>query len=159
MKKVHVELRYDGATREQVFDMLADPDFRKQVCDAQHVLRHDVSSDRQGDRLTMKVDQVQSARGIPSFAKKFVGEEIHIVQTEEWMSPAKGDIEVVIPGKPGDMTGTAHLTEDPDGVTETVNLNVKVGIPLVGGKIEGLIADLLTKALHAEHKVGTSYLA
>lgn len=159
MKKVHVELRYDGATLEQVYDMLSDPAFREQVCDAQHVRRHEVTAERQGDRLTMTVDQVQSATGIPSFAKKFVGEEINIVQSEEWVSPAKGDIEVVIPGKPGDMSGTAHLTEDPDGVTETVNLHVKVGIPLVGGKIEALIADLLTKALHVEHRVGRSYLS
>ena len=46
------------------------------------------------------------------------------------------------------------LTEDPDGTTETVNLSVKVNIPLAGGKIEGLIADLLVKALRAEHQVG-----
>ena len=57
------------------------------------------------------------------------------------------------------MTGTALLTEDPDGTTETVNLTVKVNIPIVGGKIEGLIADLLVKALRAEHKVGVRYLA
>jgi hypothetical protein len=57
------------------------------------------------------------------------------------------------------MSGTALLTEDPDGTTETVNLTVKVNIPLVGGKIEGLIADLLSKALRTEHKVGVEWLA
>jgi len=41
---------------------------------------------------------------------------------------------------------------------ETVDLTIKVNIPLVGGKIEGLIADLLLKALKAEHKVGQQYL-
>ena len=34
---------------------------------------------------------------------------------------------------------------------ETVDLTIKVSIPLVGGKIEGLIADLLLKALKAEN--------
>jgi hypothetical protein len=120
MKKVHQELRYDGAT--------------------------------------IKIDQHQAAHGIPGFAKKFVGEEIHIVQTEDWTAPEKGNIHVSIPGKPGEMAGTALLTEDPDGTTETVNLTVKVNIPLVGSKIEGLIADLLTKALRAEHRVGVAYL-
>jgi hypothetical protein len=57
------------------------------------------------------------------------------------------------------MVGTALLTEDPDGTTETVNLTVKVNIPLVSGKIEGLIADLLLKALKAENKVGRDYLS
>jgi len=40
-----------------------------------------------------------------------------------------------------------------------VNLSVKVNIPLVGGKVEGLIADLLRKALRAEHAVGVEWLA
>ena len=34
-----------------------------------------------------------------------------------------------------------------------------MNIPLVGGKIEGLIADLLSKALRAEHQVGVDWLA
>lgn len=159
MKKITEEWRYEGATLEQVFAMLSDASFREQVCDAQHVLRHDVTTERQGDRLKVTIDQAHDASGIPGFARKFVGEEINIVQREDWLSPAKGDIEVVIPGKPGEMTGTAHLTEDPDGVTETVNLSVKVNIPLVGGKVEGLVADMLLKALRTEAKVGRRYLA
>ena len=35
----------------------------------------------------------------------------------------------------------------------------RVRYTLVGGKIEGLIADLLGKALRAEHHVGVEYLA
>ena len=46
-----------------------------------------------------------------------------------------------------------------DATTETVALDIKVNIPLVGGKIEGLIADLLSKALRAEHHVGVEWLA
>ena len=38
-------------------------------------------------------------------------------------------------------------------------MEIKVGIPLVGGKIESLIADLLPKALKAENNVGRDYLA
>jgi hypothetical protein len=159
MKKVSEELRYDGATLEQVHEMLADPAFREKVCDYQHVLRHTVKIDRNASGMTVEINQVQAATGIPSFAKRVVGDEINIVQTEDWTDPAKGSIHVAIPGKPGEMSGTALLTEDPDGTTETVNLTVKVNIPLVGGKLEGLVADLLSKALRAEHKVGVDWLA
>lgn len=159
MKKISQELRYDGATLQQVHAMLADPKFREAVCDYQQVKRREVSIDEDGNTMSVTVDQVQAAQGIPSFAKKFVGDEINIVQSEEWTDPAKGKIQVVIPGKPGEMTGTALVTEDPDGVTETVNMSVKVAIPVVGGKIEGLIADLLGKALRAENKVGKDWLA
>jgi Protein of unknown function (DUF2505) len=159
VKKVSEELRYDGATIEQVHEMLATPAFREQVCDSQGVVRHTVQIERDGKGMTVTIDQIQEAKGIPGFAKKFVGDEINIVQTEDWTAPEKGNILVSIPGKPGEMAGTALLTEDPDGTTETVNLTVKVNIPLVGGKIEGLIADLLSKALRAEHKVGVKWLA
>ena len=159
MKKVNEELRYDGATIEQVHEMLADETFRKKVCDAQGVLRHTVRIEAAGDGMTVEIDQFQAAKGIPGFAKKFVGDEIHIVQSEDWTSPEKGNIHVTIPGKPGEMSGTALLTEDPNGTTETVNLTVKVNIPLVGSKIEGLIADLLAKALRAEHRTGVQWLA
>ena len=159
MKKVSEELRYDGATIEQVHEMLAAPAFREQVCESQGYIRHTVQVERDDKGMTVKIDQHQKAHGIPGFARKFVGEEIHIVQTEDWTAPEKGNIHVSIPGKPGEMEGTALLTEDPDGTTETVNLTVKVNIPLVGGKIEGLIADLLSKALRAEHRVGVQWQA
>jgi hypothetical protein len=159
MKKVSEELRYDGATLEQVHEMLADPAFREKVCDYQRVLRRTVSIDGAGSGMTVEIDQVQAARGIPGFAKKFVGDEINIVQNEDWTAPEKGNITITIPGKPGEISGTALVTEDPDGTTETVNLSVKVNIPLVGGKIEGLIADLIGKALRAEHHVGVEWLA
>ena len=164
MKKVHEELRYDGATIEQVHAMLADPDFRRAVCDAQGVLRNTVTIDTDtseggGTAMTVVIDQLQAAKGIPSFARKFVGEEINIVQTEDWTSLEKGNIHVAIPGKPGEMSGTALLTQDPDGTTETVNLSIKVNIPLVGSKIEGLIADLLSSALRAERRTGVEWLA
>ena len=159
MKKVSEELRYDGATIEQVHEMLAAPAFREQVCESQGYLRHTIQIERDGQGMTVTIDQIQEARGIPGFAKKFVGDEIHIVQAEDWTSPEKGNLHVTIPGKPGEMSGTALLTEDPNGTTETVNLSVKVNIPLVGGKIEGLIADLLAKALRAEHRTGVTWLA
>ncbi len=159
MKKVSEELRYDGATLQQVHEMLADPAFREKVCDYQGVLRHTVQITNNDQAMTVSIDQVQAARGIPGFARKFVGDEIHIVQTEDWTAPAKGNIQLTIPGKPGEMAGTALLTEDPEGTTETVNLSVKVNLPLVGGKIEGLVAGLLSKALRAEHKVGVDWLA
>jgi len=159
MKKVSEELRYDGATLQQVFEMLGDTAFREEVCDYQGVVRHRVQVRAAGSGMSVEIDQHHAAWHVPGFAKKFVGEEINIVQTEDWTAPQKGTIHVTIPGKPGEMTGTALLTEDPDGTTETVNLTVKVNIPIVGGKIEGFIADMLSKGLRAEHHVGVTWLA
>ena len=156
-KRLEHQLTYD-APMADVAEMLADPSFREEVCDFQGVKRAMVTIDSDDNGMEVTIDQVQAAHGIPSFAKKFVGDEINIVQQESWESPTEGDITVTIPGKPGEMKGTARLSESNGVTTETVDLTVKVNIPLVGGKIEGLIADLLLKALKAENKVGRNYL-
>ncbi len=152
------ELTYDAPLAE-VSAMLCDAHFRESVCEYQRVLRAVVRVDLDGDARTVTVEQVQPASGIPSFAKKFVGDEIDIVQREEWHAPDAADLHVSIPGKPGDMVGTIRLHESGGRTTETVDVRIKVSIPLVGGKIEGLIADLLRKALVAEHTVGRDYLS
>ena len=157
-KRLVHELTYD-APMTDVAAMLADPSFREEVCEYQRVLRAMVAIDAGDDGMEVTIDQVQAAHGIPSFAKKFVGDEINIVQEESWTSATEGSIRVSIPGKPGEMAGTARLNESGGVTTETVDLQIKVNIPLVGGKIEGLIADLLLKALQAENHVGRVYLS
>ncbi len=157
-KRITHEMSYD-ATLAEVAAMLGDADFRRAVSDRQGVIRAEVDVTPRGEGKHVRIEQVQTAQGIPSFAKKFVGEEIHIVQEEEWGSPDAADVTVTIPGKPGDMAGTARLVESGSGTVETVDLTVRVSIPLVGGKIEGLIADLLLKALRTEEKVGKEWLA
>lgn len=153
------ELTYDAPAAD-VAAMLADPAFRQQVCDFQGVLRSEISITTPASGHTeVVIDQWQSTAGVPSFAKRIVGDETNIVQTESWSTPLLGDIVVTIPGKPGDMRGTASLSESGGTTTETVDLTIKVGIPLVGGKIEALIADMLLKALKAENKVGRVYLS
>lgn len=159
MKKLTQDLTYD-APASAVAAMLADPAFREEVVEAQHVLRHDVkvTGDPAAGSGTVMVEQVQSATGLPSFARKFVGDEIEIVQDETWTSPTGADLHVSIPGKPGQMAGTIRLRESGGTTTETVEMEIRVSIPLVGGKIESLIADLLRKALKVENAVGRQYL-
>lgn len=155
--KLTHELTYDAPLAE-VHRMLMDPAFRERVCDAQGALRRQATVGPDGGGTRVVVDQVQPAQGIPGFAKKFVGDEINLVQTEHWSGESDGTVEVVIPGKPGQMKGTITLREAGGTTTETVDMEVKVNIPLVGGKIEGLIADLLRKALRAENATGRQHL-
>jgi hypothetical protein len=151
-------IEYDAAP-DEVYAMLADADFREKVCLAMHAVENEVSIETDGEGMSVVVDQTQPAHGIPSFAKKFVGDTIHIRQREEWSSATNATLDVTIPGKPGHMHGTVRLAGDSGGTTETVTVEVKVSIPLIGGKIEGFIGDMLTKALRAENKVGRQWLA
>jgi uncharacterized protein YndB with AHSA1/START domain len=148
------ELTYDAGP-EAVHAMLTDPAFREESLERQHVLRG--SAKTEGERVT--VEQVQSAGSLPSFARKLVGDEIVILQQEWWTSTTAADVHVTIPGKPGEMSGTIRLTPDGRGTVEVVEMTIRVGIPLVAGKIEKLVADMLGKALDKEHEAGQDWLA
>ncbi len=156
--KLTYDLTYD-APLTAVGEMLLDPAFRERVCDAQGAIRRTVSVGPDGGGMKVVIDAVQLAHGIPSFAKRFVGDEIQLVQTERWSDMETGLVDVVIPGKPGQMSGTMSLRESGGTTTETVSMEIRVSIPLVGGKIESLISDLLRKALEAENRVGRQHLA
>lgn len=159
MKALKHDLEYPGATPEEVYAMLATPEFREAVCEYQGFPRRTVSISPTGDGMTVKVDQYRPATEVPSFARKLVGDEINIVQDEQWSSHTDMDLQVSIPGKPGTMNGTVVLRGHDGGTTETVAVEVKVNIPLIGGKLETLIADMLLRALKAENKVGVRWLA
>jgi hypothetical protein len=154
MNKLTKQLTYD-ATAEAVAAMLDDPAFREEVLERQKVVRGTVTID--GDVAT--IEQVRSGDDLPSFARSFVGDEILIVQTENWTSPTSADVRLAIPGKPGEAVGTLELVESGGTTTETVDLDISVKIPLVGGKIEKLIAGIISSALDVEQRVGREWLS
>jgi len=157
MKFSH-DLAYDAAP-EAVAAMLADPAFREQVCAALHVLHHEVSVDGAGAGMSVVVDQTQPAKGIPSFAKRFVGDEIRIVQRERWTDATNAALDIEVPGKPGTMAGGIRLEAVSAGTVERVTGDIRVKVPLVGGRIEELVGDILRSALETEQRVGRAWLA
>jgi uncharacterized protein DUF2505 len=156
------DMTYDAAP-EEVVAMLADRAFREKVCDAMGSTRSDVTIDgAAGDGMRVVVDQTRPAAGIPSFARTFVGDAVRIVQRETWESATAAGLVVEIPGKPGSLDGAIRLSADGQhgaGTVETVSGDLKVKIPMVGGKLEALLADMLRKALRTEERVGRAWLA
>lgn len=159
MKTIKTELVYPNATVAEVAAMLADPAFRRAVASYQHAIRSEVTVTPAGAGRKIVFEYAHGTERVPGFAKKLVGDEIPIVQEETWRSDAEGDLLVTIPGKPGDMKGTVRIVQRGDDAVETIDLAVKVSIPLLGGKIEDLIAGLLQKGFRAENRVGTKWLA
>lgn len=158
-KTISEKLTYPGATIEQVIAMLGDPAFRDAVAGHQRAVRSSADVSGTGAGSTARIEIVHGTEHVPSFARKFVGDEISIVQEETWTTDTHADVLVTIPGKPGDMKGTLDVAQVGDDVVQTVLLTVKVNIPFVGGKVEDLIAGLLSKAYRAENKVGLKWLA
>ena len=152
-------MTYD-APPEEVFEMLKSEEFREKVCqNLKQTISYDVSITPQGEGMDVRVEQVQETKGVPSVAKKIVGDETTIIQKEHWTSPRKADLDIEIPGKPGSVKGDITLAEQGDGTVETVSVDIKVSVPLVGGKIEKMLADLLGAAMRSEEKVGKEWLA
>ena len=152
------ELDYD-APPDQVFEMLADPDFRRAACEAQDVISADVQLKRDGDGFTLVVDQLQRTDDLPGFARTFAGESTQAVQRETWTGREGGSLEIEAPGKPTKMSGTIRLEPNGSGTTEVVELEIKVKVPLIGGKLEKLMAEKVKAGMDAEHGVGVDWLS
>jgi hypothetical protein len=153
------EMRYD-ATAAEVFAMLADPAFRKKSADAMGVISAEISITPAdvGEGMDVHIDQVQPTTGVPGFAKRFAGETTRAVQVEEWSSGRQATISIRTPGKPTSIEGTLDLTESADVTTETMEAEIRVKVPLIGGKLESLMADLVATGMEKEHAVGTAWL-
>ncbi len=155
--KFRSELAYEAGP-DEVFAMLADPAFREKVARAQGVVSVDVTITPTASGFTMVSDQVQDTAGLPAIARKITGDTTRAVVREEWSDATSGTIEITAPGKPTTASGTASLVPGSGGTTYVQELEVTVKVPLVGGKLEKVMADNIDEGLSAEHAVGTAWL-
>lgn len=155
--KIRHELSYDAPPAE-VFEMLADPAFRERVSAALGVVSAEVSLERTASGFTLTNDQVQRTEGLPSFARRIAGDTTHVVQTEVWDSPSGGTLTVETPGKPTSMAGTIELVAEGPGTREVVELEIRAKVPLIGGKLEELMARQARDGMDAEREVGAAWL-
>ncbi|ANH38624.1 Polyketide cyclase / dehydrase and lipid transport [Nocardioides dokdonensis FR1436] len=160
MKFTHT-LSYD-ASPDDVYAMLRDPAFRERVLAAQAVVSSEVTLEpRDGGAggFHLVVEQVQDTAGLPAIARKITGDTTRAVVEEDWAGPSGGTVSITAPGKPTSATGTVALEAAGAGTREVVELDVKVKVPLVGGKLEALMADNIEKGLDIEQTVGIAWLA
>lgn len=89
--------------------------------------------------------------GVPGFLERFLPKDGKAGQTDDW-GPAqpdgsrRGQWTADIPGAPAQVSGTMSLTPAGDGsCTYTIDGTVKVKVPVIGGKAEKFIADMVGK--------------
>lgn len=151
------EVSYDAPLGD-VYAMLADPAFREQAARDNGVISVEVSVTPRGEGMSVRVQRIEPTEGVPGFAKKFAGETTEAVQLEEWDSPAGGTIAIKTPGKPTQLTGTLSLRQEEGRTVETMEAEVNVKVPLIGGKLESLMAGLVTQGMDNEQSTGTRWL-
>jgi hypothetical protein len=167
---VHVadEIRYP-ADPETVFEMLCDREFQERKCRATGALAFTVDVVRHGDgSATISTQRTMPTDSFPEFVRSFVGDSVQLVEVGAWR-PAdqdgtrSGTLSVEIAGTPVQMSATLRLR--PDGgerrpaTVQTVEGELRVKVPLVGGKIEKAAEPAIRMAIKTEARVGQEWLA
>lgn len=148
-----------AATPDEVFEMRADPAWRAAVCDAQRVVSHDITIDRTDEGFDLLNHQVQPTAGLPDVAKKFVGDTTRVTQREEWADRTTGTVSIEPAGVPSEVRGTITLSPVGSSTLEVTELQVKVKVPILGKKLEGVLAHAVQAGLDAEAEVGRAWLS
>ena len=93
---------------------------------------------------------------LPGFAKKVLSPKQHVTQTDVWSAAdskgrRSGTFAVESKGAPVRLHGTLQLApRGSKGSTNTIDVTVQCGVPLIGGKIADLVANDTRRALDHE---------
>ena len=152
--KFHEIYEYD-ADVETVFAVFADPAFIEAKYEAIGSAGADVEkNDASAEGQHLVVRRVV-AMNVPGFAKKVLKPENTIVQTEQWGTARadgsrEGTWEADAVGVPSTTGGTLRLEPTESGCAHHVIGEVKVNIPLIGGKIADFAGGQALDQVRAE---------
>jgi hypothetical protein len=100
---------------------------------------------------------------LPDVAKKFVGDKTIVTQTEKWFPDGSGGFKCEfgfnLKGAPGGVTGWMKVV--PVGAAESdwiLEFDIVVPIPLLGKKLEGIVAEEMKGNISKEYKFNTDWL-
>ena len=147
------------APADDVYAMLTDPVFRQRAADASGVVSAEVTVEPSGEGHVVTIDQVQPTEGVPAFAKKFAGETTRAIIVETWTSSRSASLSIQTPGRPTEIHGSYTLAEIGGRTTQTFEGEVKAKVPLIGGKLEGLVTQFFVEGRDKEEASGQAWLA
>lgn len=159
--KIDQTQRY-AADPGTVQEMLLDPDFVVAKCLASGSIEATAEIITEDGHTTLVSRRVLPAK-LPGFAKKFVGETLTLIETQQWHEP-EGDSRsasfmVDFGNNPIAFHGTVELGPDGDATVVQTRGEIKCSVPFVGGKIEAIAGDWVGKYLAKEQSVGNDWLA
>jgi hypothetical protein len=150
---------------DEVYATMVDPDFLRSRLQriggpGADLLDHATDTEGAHYRLRHGLD----AKDLPPAVRGVLPGTITIERTERWTRQDRGrylgDVQVAIPGTPASAAGGMRLHDTADGGSELqVRADVTVQVPLLGPKIEGVVADQVRKLLAAESAFTQQWLA
>jgi hypothetical protein len=120
------------------------------------------TADGEGTRYRLR--HGLDAKDLPSMVRNVLPGELTIERTETWTRQGAGryagDVQVTIHGAPASAVGGMRLRDTERGDSELlVRADVTVNVPLIGGKIEDIIAQQVESLLAAETAFTQQWLA
>ncbi|MHA6626747.1 DUF2505 domain-containing protein [Pseudonocardia sichuanensis] len=150
---------------DEVYATMVDPDYLRSRLKriggpGADLLEHTADTEGARYRLRHGLD----AKDLPPAVRGVLPGDITIERTERWTRQESGrylgDVQVAIPGTPASAAGGMRLHDTADGGSELqVRADVTVQVPLLGGKIEGVVAEQVRKLLTAESAFTQQWLA
>lgn len=115
-----------------------------------------------GDDVSIRLRQGVDASKLPGAVRAILKGDLVVERTERWTldggtHTATGS--AAISGVPGEITSRSRVEPAGNGSALATTAEVKVTIPLVGGKLEGVIAEQVGKLLAAESEFTGKWLA
>ncbi len=158
-KKISNTDRYDH-TPSEIMEMLQNIDYLTEKYTALGDIQFDIVEQQATDgNYVVQIDREVEAN-LPDFVKKFK-ETNEMSQTENWTVDGDGwSCEMTIDASPAKITGKQKVTPVGEKQSDwTVEMDIKVGVPLVGGKVEKAIAEESMKQFGLEYQYNQQWLA
>lgn len=162
-----MKLRHEAsyaAGPDAVYAALTDEQFLVRKSEAIEATDITASVERTAEGAAVQLRRTVELH-LPGFAKKLTGSHVTLVDEQRWR-PAEVDgsrvasVSGTLGGHSGGLTGTVAITPaGPDASTVVVEGEVKVSVPIVGGRIEKLITGLVRDMLDSDQRVLTAWLA
>lgn len=143
---------YEYATDpDTVAKLLHDPEFLRRRCEAAGEKNVEVKVEQLPDGLSVVVARDKEVE-LPAFAKKMFNPQNRIIEQTRWRRQGDrwvAEYQVTIGGVPGEVRGKSTLAPSSMGCHYESAFEVTSRIPLVGGKLEGFVADKLEETFRS----------
>ena len=145
-----------AADIDEVFAMLTDAAFLREVCLATDPMDHSVE-------VVGTLTRTRRVMPTPSVAQALAGPTMAVIDEIDWhpatAAARTGRAHISVEGLPAELNGTVRLVAGGRGAILTYLGDLVVKVPLLGPSLARQAAPLLLEALEIQQRVGDEYLA
>lgn len=123
------------------------------LSDGSHTIRRNVGADGSVELVVSR----KLPDGVPGFLIRFLPADGRAVQTDSWGPDVggsrRGTWRADVAGAPAKVGGTMRLEPTATGCRYLIEGEVRVGVPVIGGKAETFLADMVRRLTAKEADV------